>query len=122
MLEASMQEGIECRVDLRGDATPAAVEAMLHWMYTSEPPVLSLAEQYQMSKLSVACAEMMLDGMQPTNAPETLRAVWVYREQPHLGEVWVGIRAKFWQCCATCPDLQLSMEELVALAPANSEV
>ena len=52
------------------DATPAAVEAMLHWMYTSEPPpvellpaALSLAEQCQMSKLSVACAEMMLGGM-----------------------------------------------------------
>lgn len=128
-MEVTVYDGvqIECRVELRGEATPAAVEAMLQWMYTSEPPavehltaVLSLAEQYQMSKLAVTCGEMISEGMQPSNAAEAIGAVRIHREQPHLEEVWASIRAKFWQCCTRSEELQLSMEKLVAMGPTES--
>ena len=53
MFEGSMQEGRECRVELRGGVEAEIVEAMLQCIYTGDLPLpdcliamLALADQY----------------------------------------------------------------------------
>ena len=103
MFQQGMHEGTACKVVIQ-NAPAEAVEQMIKWVYTAEPPemqsaaaVMHLANQYAVHDLTQMCAQMLRDEMDATNALETMRSMWLLREQDGLQEVWSDVRTHFWK-------------------------
>eukprot|EP00747_Dinoflagellata_sp_TGD_P004808 gnl/TRDRNA2_/TRDRNA2_112084_c0_seq1.p1 gnl/TRDRNA2_/TRDRNA2_112084_c0~~gnl/TRDRNA2_/TRDRNA2_112084_c0_seq1.p1 ORF type:complete len:252 (+),score=37.33 gnl/TRDRNA2_/TRDRNA2_112084_c0_seq1:45-758(+) len=94
-----MKEGKSANIDIK-DSTPAAVEAMLRFIYTGDlelpdanestalssseelVPLISMAMLYEQYALSTIVAELLVQGLTPENAQNRNRALKLHKDSP----------------------------------------
>mmetsp|Transcript_5698 Transcript_5698/g.17253 ORF Transcript_5698/g.17253 Transcript_5698/m.17253 type:complete len:244 (-) Transcript_5698:82-813(-) len=95
MLASEMRESSEQRI-MVGGAEPRVVELMLEFIYCGEArvsrddliAVLSLADQYDVEALALACSTRILEGLEASKIVAVVRALKGFSERPRLKLVW----------------------------------
>jgi hypothetical protein len=95
MLSSEMREASEQVITIQFDQ-PHVVRAMIEFIYCGEVavlredllPLLSLADQYDIEALALACSVKVLDCLNPDNIVSVVRALKGFAERPRLKESW----------------------------------
>mmetsp|Transcript_182037 Transcript_182037/g.442905 ORF Transcript_182037/g.442905 Transcript_182037/m.442905 type:complete len:318 (+) Transcript_182037:38-991(+) len=93
MLEAPMRENLEHRIEI--DATPEAVECVLKYIYTGEPPphsqahdVLPLAHRYELTDLAKCCSSLLVSRFSASTAQDVILALRPFKHMEPMQQAW----------------------------------